>query len=112
MQYTTVIENLKWIQKGPLIATFDIKIPEWNNFIIRKAAFFTQENKKWVTFPSEKYEKDGMKKYFQLNTFKEKKDEEEFKSKALEAAQIELKNSTAKQPLFPSLQQPQEELPF
>ena len=112
MQCTPIIENIKWVQKGSLVATFYVKVPEWNNFIIRKAALFTQENKKWISLPSEKYEKDGVKKYFQYNTFQNKQDDDEFKKKILEAAQIKLKNSTKQMPLFPEMQQQEQEVPF
>lgn len=34
-------------------------------------AYFKKDNKKWVTFPSTGYEKDGKKKYFYYNGFQD-----------------------------------------
>lgn len=79
------ITQYKEINKSALIATFTLKINKWGDFCIREMAYFKSNDKRWVTFPSRQYEKDGQKKYFQFCTFETNELNETFKAKVLEA---------------------------
>ncbi len=66
------IIKFKPIDKGFLKAEIDVKLPKWGNFIIRKIKVFEKDGGKWLSFPSEEYEKDGKKQYYQLCLFEDK----------------------------------------
>lgn len=68
------IEIIKFqpIQKGFLISQVDIKLKKWGNFIIRKVKIFEKDDKRWLSFPSEEYEKEGKKQYYFLCCFEDK----------------------------------------
>lgn len=57
------VENIKLIQKGPLVCKFDIHISEWG-LTIRECTFFKKGDKRWISMPQKVYEKDGEKNYF------------------------------------------------
>ncbi len=62
------IQDVKLINKGALIATCSVQIPEWK-LTIREISLFQKGDNFWTTFPSRKYEKDGKTKYYQFFRF-------------------------------------------
>lgn len=92
-----VIENYKEINKGALIAKFNAIIPKWGDFIIHEMCYFKKDSKRWVTYPQREYEKDGQKKYFQYNGFKDMKMNDTFKNKILESIDEYLKKNPSSQ---------------
>lgn len=60
------ILNYEPVQKKSIIGFVDIKLPKWNNLIIRRIMHIQgQDGKKWFKFPSFSKEKpDGTKEYF------------------------------------------------
>jgi len=79
-----IIENVKFIKKGSLIASFDIVCQisihqhKFEDFLIRGCCYFEKGNSNWITFPSKEYEKDGQKKYFGHNALKDIKNQKDF----------------------------------
>jgi|SRR5271157_2500486 len=65
------ILNYRPINKNALMGTFDVKVPKWGNFLIKRMSYFKKDNNRWINFPQESYEKDGKKKYFSLNGFED-----------------------------------------
>lgn len=60
------------VNKGALIATFSLKFKtECGNLISRKMSHFKKGAQEWISFGSELYEKEGVKKYFQFCMFEE-----------------------------------------
>lgn len=58
------IINFKEINKGLMMASFDLVMEEWG-LTIRKLTLFHKNTNKWVSFPSQKYEtKDGGTSYY------------------------------------------------
>ena len=58
------ILNFKQINKGCLIARFDVKIPEWG-LTLRGCSIFEKEGKRWIGVPSTRLEsKDGSSKNY------------------------------------------------
>ncbi len=49
--------------------TFDVKIPKWGGFCIRECTHFVKGEAHWFSFPTRKYEEDGIPKYYPLNAF-------------------------------------------
>lgn len=75
------IAKFKLTGKTAPIATFDVIVPKWGNFIIRECAYFEKsDSSSWITFPQRVYEKDGKKKYWSLNAFEDKGIEDKFMS--------------------------------
>jgi hypothetical protein len=62
------ITEYKQINKGCLIAKFNIVIPEWG-VTLRDCSFFQKEDQQWISMPSRQYEKDGQKKNFDFVVF-------------------------------------------
>ena len=75
----------KTIENSSLKAVFDIKIPKWGNFIIRELKLFEKDGNFWVSFPSKEYEKDGKKKYYELNCFEDIETKSKFEKQIIEA---------------------------
>lgn len=48
---------------------FDIIIPKWGGFIICDMRYFKKDNKRWISFPSKKFEKDGKIGYYNYCKF-------------------------------------------
>lgn len=84
------ILSVKEVDKGAFKQVVDVKLNEWNGFIIRRIKIFGTGKDRWIGFPSECYEKDGKKQYFAYCIFEKpeqkKKFEEEFFS-ALDKSQ-------------------------
>ena len=63
------IINYKQIDKGFLIARFDVYIQKWG-FTIRGCSLFNKEGRKWISMPSHKKEMDdGSSHYFEHVSF-------------------------------------------
>ena len=62
------IKNFKRIDKGALQGSFSIYIPEWE-LTINDVTYFVKEGRRWISFPSREYEKDGEKKYWPFIKF-------------------------------------------
>ena len=72
--------------KGPLLGFLDIKVHPWKNFIIRSISLFKKENgERWISFPSQMYEKDGERKYKPYNLFESPQDSASFQKEVLKA---------------------------
>ena len=62
------LEILKYIpldKAGCKKAICDIKMLMWGPFIIHGISIFEKDGKRWITFPSDEYEKEGKKKWSQ-----------------------------------------------
>lgn len=62
------IKNYKEINKGAVIAKFDLEFEEWG-LTIRECLLLHGSKGYWVSYPSRQYEKDGEKKYFDFVVF-------------------------------------------
>jgi DNA-binding cell septation regulator SpoVG len=63
------ITEFKSIDKGSLKSQVSIKVPKWGGFIIKRINVFENNEKRWFSFPSQEFEKDGKKMYFKYNDF-------------------------------------------
>jgi len=104
MQPTTIsktpnmeISNLKRIDKNSLVATFDLTITKWGNFIIRNMTLFEKGSQRWIGFPSRKYEEDGKPKYFIYNGFKDRNIQDAFQKQVLKLLEPELAKQNIQQ---------------
>ena len=57
------IQNLKQLNKGSIIARFDVEFPSIG-LIIRDCSLLEGKSGRFVSWPSRQYEADGVKKYF------------------------------------------------
>lgn len=57
------ISKVQMINKGHLVAKCDVRIPTWK-FTIHGVTIFEKNGSRWVSMPSQQYEKDGQKKFF------------------------------------------------
>ena len=64
------IQNYKAVNKGCLVAKFDVTIPQWG-LTIRDLALFEKEGKRFLGMPGRPYEKDGAKKSYDHVVFDE-----------------------------------------
>ncbi len=67
------IEEYKELNKGSLVASFNIVVKEWG-LTIRNCTLFEKDSQSWVGFPSRPYDdpETGKKKYFSYIQFDEK----------------------------------------
>ncbi len=79
------IIEFKPIGKGALIGECSIRLPKWGNFVIRRVKIFEKDAKRWITFPSAEYEKEGKKCYFYYNTFETREMMDAFRDQFFEA---------------------------
>ena len=78
------ITKYREINKGSIKGSFDIKIVEWGGMLIRNSLHFVKEDKEWISFPSQKYEKDGETKYYSYIDFEDVKNKKKFSDKICE----------------------------
>lgn len=58
------IENFKQINKGALVAKFDVIIEQWA-LTIRECTLFAKDGRQWVGFPARQYkDAEGANKHF------------------------------------------------
>ena len=79
------IVNLKSVNKGSLKYELSVIVEKWGGFIIHSIKVFEKEGRKWINFPCTEYEKDGEKKYFQLNGFEKPEMKQAFEKKLFDA---------------------------
>lgn len=93
-----MIEILKFemINKGSLIAKFNIKMQKWGGLIIKDCVLFNANGKKWITLPSKQYESDGKKKYFSYLSYENIEMDRKFKEIILKSVEDYIeKNKTS-----------------
>lgn len=78
------IINYRKIEQGFLVASFDVIIPNWGNIIFKKCKLFNKNGHRWVSFPSNKFEKDGKTLYTPNVAFQEKQTHKKFEIKLIE----------------------------
>lgn len=79
------ITQYKAVNKGPLIATINLKLPKWGGFIIRDIMYFKKADSRWISFPSRQYEAEGVKKYYSYCMFEDREQMNIFQIKVIEA---------------------------
>ncbi len=77
------ITEYKAINKGGLLGKFNLKVLKWGPLIIREMLLMTKDNRKFISFPSKPYEKDGQKKFFNYLVFENRETSDRFQEKAL-----------------------------
>jgi hypothetical protein len=69
------IENYKSIDRGMLVASFDLTIEEWG-VTFRKITLFAKSDKRWISFPSLKFDgSDGKPAYYAYVVMEKEKKE-------------------------------------
>jgi hypothetical protein len=88
-----VIEILKFemVNKGSLIARFNVKMHKWGGLVIKDCSLFESNGKKWVNLPARMYEVDGKKKYAEYIGYEDRSLNDKFKEGILHAAE-EMRN--------------------
>jgi hypothetical protein len=71
------IINYRPINKGALLGSFTVYVPEWG-VEIKDMLHFKSGNKEWTSFPGKEYEKEGKKKYAPYIYFRFNKASEQF----------------------------------
>lgn len=79
------IVRYETLNKGALVAKFDVKIQKWGGLIIRDCSLFDSNGKKWITFPSRQYEVEGKKKYFEYLAYENREIADKLKSAIMDA---------------------------
>lgn len=78
------IQNYKPVEgHKTILANFDIMVPKWGGFIIRKCKLGQKEGHRFILMPSWEYEKDGKKKYASYVTFSEREMSDKFQAQVL-----------------------------
>jgi hypothetical protein len=116
------------INKGSIMGVFSVIVDKWG-IELYDLTLFRKNDRKWVNFPSKKYEKDGETKYFPYYRFVNndpliaKKANEEFSRQCIAAIEkkamednISLNEPSVKDSVkkddFESLDIKEEEIPF
>jgi|GEM_PF-5750353 hypothetical protein len=79
------IFNYRKIDKGAVLASFSIRLKKWNDFCIHGITHFGKDNTAWISFPSNKVEKEGETKYYPYCGFSDKDLNASFKGEILRA---------------------------
>lgn len=67
------IQNFKFVQKGHMVARFDIHIPQWGDMVIKECTLFEKDRNRWIAPPTRSFDgPDGKKGYVSLVKFNEK----------------------------------------
>jgi hypothetical protein len=84
-----MIEILKFemINKGALVARFNVKMHKWGGLLIKECTLFEANGKKWVTLPSRQYEVEGKKKYMPYLQYEEQAMNDKFREMIMNAAE-------------------------
>ena len=105
-----MIEILKFemVNKGAMIARFNVKMHKWGGLIIKECSLFESNGKKWINLPSRQYEVDGKKKYASYLQYEDRGLDDKFKESIMHAAEEH------KQKMVPMsfAVSPNEEVPF
>ncbi len=86
------ILNFKFLNKGPLIGTFTVKLQKMGGMVIRECTLFEMGDKRWVNLPSRTYEVDGKKKYFSFVIFEDRATDDKFKDLIMKSVTEYMKN--------------------
>jgi len=107
------IVNFTPYEKGSLQGYLEVKVEGWRNFVIRGIAVFKNQTSRWISFPSQIYEKDGVKKYKPYAKFESKEDMDAFQNEVLKALdKVIAKPKVEEKPLYFTKQASQMEIPF
>jgi len=75
------ILRFKECLKNSLQGFLDVKIEtKYGIFVIKDISVFKKEDSSWISFPSQPYEKDGVKKYKQYNCFESPESMQKFQN--------------------------------
>jgi len=102
------ILGYKEVNKGAILGSVSIQIEKWS-LTINRITVFQKDNRRWISMPSESFEKDGEKKYFPLVKFDEREVMDRFSRHVLESLDEYLLKLNAQEP---RRHEEQEELPF
>lgn len=100
----------KQINKGSLLGSMSMQFEEWGGLIIRDITLFQKDGRRWLSFPSRAYEKEGKTEYFQYVRFEDKVKHEEWQQKALRALQDYVNGVRSVKETFPKNQARQGQL--
>jgi hypothetical protein len=87
------ITHYKSINKGSMMASFNVTIPKWADFEIRNCVLFEANAKRWVNLPSKEYEdkQTQKKKYFQLCGYADNEKNDKLKEAIMKAVDEHIK---------------------
>jgi DNA-binding cell septation regulator SpoVG len=91
--------HFKKVEKNTLKGFISVKVPKWGDFVISDILYFQKDAQRWISFPSKTVEKDGEKKFYPYNHFKNSANMKLFQEKVFEALDkyLETQKSTEKQ---------------
>lgn len=75
----------KAINKGSILGSMSMQMEEWGGLIIRDMLVMQKDGKRWISFPSRSYEKDGKKEYFHYVRFEDKGKHDQWQLKAFKS---------------------------
>lgn len=83
-----MIEILKFemVNKGALVARFNVKMHKWGGLVIRDCTLFESNDKRWINLPSKEYEAEGKKKFAPYLLYEEREMNDKFKDSIMNAA--------------------------
>jgi len=102
-----LITEMRPIMKGITVASVSIVIPKWGNFFIKSILVFSKDGERWISFPSDTYEKDGVKKYARKCGYEDRDMQKKFEVELLKAFDEYVKDH----PLSPP-EPKQQQIPF
>lgn len=104
------ISKVQMINKGHLLAKCDVRIPAWK-FTIHNVSIFEKNGSRWVSMPSQQYEKDGQKKFFPHCRFDDMDILEKFQSEVKKLFETWILTNPQNEQAEPKTQK-QDDLPF
>jgi DNA-binding cell septation regulator SpoVG len=78
------IVSYRQVNKGAVVGSFSLKIPEWK-FIIHGMTLFQKDGMRWISMPSSKVEENGETNYYRHCYFTDKDYTERFNESVFKA---------------------------
>lgn len=93
------ITKFEMVNKGSLVARFNLKVTKWGGVVIRDCSLFESNGKRWVNMPSRQYEVEGKKKYAPYIFYEDRETNDKFHETVIQAVE-EVRNKSAREEQF------------
>lgn len=92
------ITKFEFVQKGALVAKFNIKMHKWGGLLINECTLFESGSKRWITLPSKQYESEGKKKYFSYLRYEDRDMNDRFLASIMKSVDEHIESLRKTQP--------------
>ena len=97
--FVITITKLKAMNEECLKAYFSFSVDKWGDFYVRNCKLFEKNGHRWINFPDERFESDGVMKYSAYCGFAKREIKDKFEKEVILAIDyfISVTNPTEQQ---------------